>query len=263
MSMRLTRTRLPLLAALALTLAASPQAQSPATSSAGGYQMPPKVIADIMDAEPLPTVSVSPDRTTLLYAHRRSMPTIAEVSAPFIGLAGSRINPRTNGPRLLGATTGLTLRDVASGTERKLALPASGSFSGIFSPNGKSIAITHTTDSSIRLLVADVATAAVRVVLDGGVNGLAGGCSWLDDSTGFLCRLIPAGRAAAPAAPTVPSGPNVQENMGRPTPGAPIRICSRARTTSGCSITTTRASPHGSPSTAPRRRSASPPSIRA
>ncbi|HET9270545.1 MAG TPA: hypothetical protein VFO31_20350, partial [Vicinamibacterales bacterium] len=148
--MRPTRTSLSLLAALALTLVASPQAQSPATS---GYQMPPKVIADIMDADPLPGVSVSPDRTTLLYSHRRSMPTIAEVSAPFIGLGGSRINPKTNGPRLLGATTGLTLRDVASGTERKLTLPATGSFSGVFSPNGKLIAITHTTDSSIRLLV--------------------------------------------------------------------------------------------------------------
>jgi dipeptidyl aminopeptidase/acylaminoacyl peptidase len=216
MSMRSTRTSLSLLAVLALTVVAFPQAQSPAAS---GYQMPPKVIADIMDADPLPGVVVSPDRTTLLYSHRRSMPSIAEVSAPFIGLAGARINPKTNGPRLLGATTGLTLRDVASGTERKLVLPAGGSFAGAFSPNGKLIGITHTTDSSIRLLVADVATAAVRVVLDGGVNGVAGGCSWLDDSTGFLCRLVPAGRSAAPATPAVPSGPNIQENMGRATPG--------------------------------------------
>jgi len=49
-------------ALVGLTLAA-PFAQSQAPS---GYLMPPKVIADIMDAEPLPGVAVSPDRRTLL-----------------------------------------------------------------------------------------------------------------------------------------------------------------------------------------------------
>ena len=44
------------LACLAVTLSAQP-AQSPA---AAGYLTPPKVIADLMDAEPLPTVVVSP-----------------------------------------------------------------------------------------------------------------------------------------------------------------------------------------------------------
>ena len=189
----------------------APSAQSTAPS---GYLMPPKVIADIMDAEPLPGVSVSPDRTTLLLTHRRSMPTLAEVAAPILRLGGSRINPLTNGPRVLNGVIGITLKDVATGTERKLALPAQGSFSPIFSPDGKRIAITHYTDNDIRLLVADVATAAVKTVLDGGVNGLGGGCSWLDDSTGFICGLIPAGRGAAPPAPRVPTTPNIQENMG-------------------------------------------------
>jgi dipeptidyl aminopeptidase/acylaminoacyl peptidase len=198
-------------------IAASPSAQSPAPAS--GYLMPPKVIADIMDAAPLPAVSLSPDRSVMLLSHRRSMPTIAEVAAPFLGLAGARVDPRTNGFRVLGGTIGLTLKDVASGAERKLALPASGSFAGVFSRDGRKIAITHTTDSGIRLLVADVATALVRPVLDGGVNGLAGGCSWLDDSNGFLCRLVPDGRGPAPVEPAVPSGPNIQENVGRAAPG--------------------------------------------
>ena len=197
--------------ALVTLIIVAPSAQSTAPS---GYLMPPKVIADIMDAEPLPGVSVSPDRTTLLLTHRRSMPTLAEVAAPILRLGGSRINPLTNGPRVLNGVIGITLKDVATGTERKLTLPAQGSFSPIFSPDGKRIAITHYTDNGIRLLVADVATAAVKTVLDGGVNGLGGGCSWLDDSTGFICGLIPAGRGAAPPAPRVPTTPNIQENMG-------------------------------------------------
>ena len=202
--------------AAAWLVVVAPSAQAPAAS---GYLMPPKVIADLMDAEPLPAVSVSPDRTTLLVAHRRSMPSIADVSAPFLGLAGARVDPRTNGPRTLGGVTGLTLRDVATGTERKLALPATGSFIATFSPDGKQIGITHTTENSIRLLVADVATAQVRVLVDGGVNGVSGGCAWKDDSSGFLCRLTADGRGAAPPEPTVPTGPNIQENLGRTAPG--------------------------------------------
>ena len=189
------------------------QSQTPA-----GYLMPPKVVADVMDAEPLPGALLSPDRSVLLLTHRRAMPTLAEVSAPWIGLAGSRVNPRTNGPRLLVSTIGLTLKDVASGAERKIALPAGGSFTPSFSPDGKKIAITHTTDSSVRLLIADVATASVRVLLDGGVNALAGGCTWTDDSSGFLCRLIPAGRGPMPVAPAVPASPNIQETTGRAAP---------------------------------------------
>ena len=179
-----------------------------------GYLTPPKVIVDIMDAEPLPGVALSPDRKTMLMTHRRSMPTLAEVASPMLRLGGSRISPLTNGNHVLNGTIGLTLKDVATGTERKLVLPAEGSFGASFSPDGRKIAITHTAAATIRLLVADVATGAVTTVVDRGINGLGGGCSWLDDSTGFLCSMIPAGRGPAPTAPVVPSMPNMQENLG-------------------------------------------------
>ncbi|MDQ3070257.1 MAG: prolyl oligopeptidase family serine peptidase [Acidobacteriota bacterium] len=188
-------------------------------SAQSGYQTPPKVVADIMDAAPLPAVQLSRDKSTLMLTFRPAMPSLAEVTAPWIGLGGARINPRSNGPRVMGGTTGITLKDVASGTERKLALPAGGTFGAAFSPNSKKIAITQTTDSSIRLHVADVATGQLTTVLDGGINGLSGGCTWLENSTGFFCRLIPEGRGAAPARPQVPAGPNIQENIGKMAPG--------------------------------------------
>src|SRR5262245_51943712 len=143
MSMRKSLLAAVVSLAAAWLVAVAPSAQAPAAS---GYLMPPKVIADLMDAEPLPTVSLSPDRTTLLLAHRRSMPSIADVAAPFLGLAGARVDPRTNGPRTLGGVTGLTLRDVATGVDRKLALPPNGSFVATFSPDGKHVGITHTTE---------------------------------------------------------------------------------------------------------------------
>ena len=57
----------------------------------------------------------------------------------------------------MGATTALTLKDVATGTERSWRSAAARS-ADPFSPDGKKIAITHTTDSGMRLLIADVAT---------------------------------------------------------------------------------------------------------
>lgn len=202
---------------IGLHIAAPAQAPSAAPS---GYLTPPKVISDIMDAEPLPGVSLSPDRRVMLLSHRHSMPTIAQVSAPFYGLAGYRINPRTNGTRVLSGTTSLTLKDVATGAERNLVLPQEGTFSASFSPDGKKIAITATLANSIQLYLTDVATAQVKPVLTGGINGLGGGCSWLDDSSGFLCRLIPNGRGPEPKAPTVPAGPAIQESVGRAAPSA-------------------------------------------
>ncbi|GMV22346.1 MAG: hypothetical protein AMXMBFR57_22950 [Acidimicrobiia bacterium] len=203
--------RLLIPALVALSIAApTAQPQSPS-----GYLTPPKVIMDIMDAEPLPGVLLSPDRKTMLLTHRRSMPTLAEVASPMLRLAGSRISPLTNGSHVLNGTIGLTLKDVATGAERRLALPAEGSFSPSFSPDGTKIAITHTAANTIRLLVADVASGRVTPVIERGINGLGGGCSWLDDSTGFMCTMIPASRGAAPVAPAVPSTPNIQENLGR------------------------------------------------
>ncbi|MGE5833919.1 MAG: hypothetical protein ACM4AI_05530, partial [Acidobacteriota bacterium] len=46
--------------ALACLVVTAPSAQAPATTA---YLTPPKVIADIMDADPLPSVTLSPDRT--------------------------------------------------------------------------------------------------------------------------------------------------------------------------------------------------------
>jgi len=202
---------------LGIGLRVAPLAQEPAATR---YLMPPKVIADIMDAEPLPAVSLSPDHSIMVLSYRRSMPTIADVSVPFYRLAGSRINPRTNGPRVLNGSTRLALKDVATGAERNLAVPPGGTYSASFAPDGKKIAITATMPNGIQLYIADPTSAQVRQVLPGGINGLGGGCSWLDDSSGFLCRLIPEGRGLEPKPPSVPTGPAIQEIAGRVAPAA-------------------------------------------
>ena len=92
-------------------------AQALAQVQQRGYQQPPAPIAAMLDAEPLPIVQLSPDARTLLLVRREAMPSITEVGAPFVGLAGSRINPRTNGGWTDASYVGLTLRPVAGGAE--------------------------------------------------------------------------------------------------------------------------------------------------
>src|SRR5262245_61075279 len=58
------------------------------------YQKPPKAIANLVDAPPLPSTSLGPDRVTLLLSTSRAFPTIAEVAEPELRLAGLRINPK-------------------------------------------------------------------------------------------------------------------------------------------------------------------------
>jgi dipeptidyl aminopeptidase/acylaminoacyl peptidase len=189
-----------------------------AANRPSGYLTPPKAIVDILEAEPLPLVAIGPDRETMVITTRRSMPSIEEVSLPMLRIAGTRINPRNNGLHRAPAGTGITLRSVSTGAERKIAVPANSRIGAIgFSPDGKRIFFTNTRDARVDLHVVDLATAQARIV-DAAINGIAAPCEWLDDSSAVLCGFVPAGRAAAPALPKAPSGPNIQENFGRPGP---------------------------------------------
>jgi dipeptidyl aminopeptidase/acylaminoacyl peptidase len=190
-----------------------------AQGDAPAYRKPPQVIADIMDAAPLPVVVVSPSRDVIALASRRSMPTIAELARPWLGLAGSRISPTNSGPRGLPTGTGITLRTIATGAERTIQVPADAHIGLVgFSPDGKRLAFTNTRETRIDLHVADVATGATRVV-DAALNLVVSGCGWLTDSSALLCPFVPGDRGAPPAALAAPSGPNIQENNG---PAGPI-----------------------------------------
>ncbi|HVL68215.1 MAG TPA: prolyl oligopeptidase family serine peptidase [Vicinamibacterales bacterium] len=193
-------------------------AQSPATQ-ASGYLTPPQAIVDIMTAEPLPTVTVSPANDVIALMTRASMPSIEEISQPMLRLGGIRINPRNNGPHRATTGTGLTLRVIATGAERRIALPAGARIGNVrFSPDGRRLSFTNTRERGIDLYIADVATGQARLVQGASVNGLVNACDWLDDSSAILCALVPPARGAAPAAPKAPPGPNIQENQGNPGP---------------------------------------------
>jgi dipeptidyl aminopeptidase/acylaminoacyl peptidase len=184
------------------------------------YRLPPQVIVDILDTPPLPAVSVSPDRQWLLLLEQRSMPTIAELAQPMLRLAGNRINPRTTGPQLPGPITGLVLKRVADGTERRIAVPAPAALSFIsWSPDSRTIAFVQTRDSGLALWVADAGTGQTRSLTGPILNATSGPpCQWMPTGTKLLCEFVPDGRGPAPVAPQTPVGPTAQETRGRAAP---------------------------------------------
>ncbi|HEV8264367.1 MAG TPA: prolyl oligopeptidase family serine peptidase [Gemmatimonadales bacterium] len=187
------------------------------------YKVPPQVIVDILDTPPLPGASVSPDRQWLLLLEQRSMPAIAELAQPILRIAGTRINPRTTGPQLPGPITGLVLKRVADGAERRITVPAPAALSFVsWSPDSRTIAFVQTRDSGLALWVADAATGQARALTGPSLNATNGPpCQWMPGaaaSTRLLCEFVPDGRGPAPVAPATPVGPTTQETQGRASP---------------------------------------------
>jgi len=199
------------------TFAGRPAAQAPAAAAAT-YLTPPADIVRMIDAAPNPTAVVSPSGKTIALVHRRANPPIAELARPMLGLAGTRVNPKTNGPHRTSGIVGLSFKTIDTGVETKVTTPADATFDVIgFSADGSRFAFTATRDNGISLWVADSTTGKASEVAGVAINGIAAGggdCEWFTTGATLLCTTIVANRGAAPVAPPVPIGPNVQEAGG-------------------------------------------------
>jgi dipeptidyl aminopeptidase/acylaminoacyl peptidase len=213
------RPRLLFIAAAGLVLSAFVAVQAQ-TGPAPGYLTPPKVIVDLLDGAPTPSVVLDPTRRLMAIVERRSMPTLADLSQPIYRLAGARINPKTSGPQQrAGGTFAITIRPIAGGAEHKVVVPPSPRLGGVsFSPNGKFLSFTQTRDDGIDLYVADTATGQSRLLVSNLVATTGDPCDWLESGAALLCRVVPAGRGPEPKAPAVPTGPNIQETAGKAAP---------------------------------------------
>jgi len=176
------------------------------------YLTPPKEIVEAFDAPLLPQAILSPSKQVIALAYRRNYPTIAELSQPILRLAGARVNPKTNGPQRTANIFAITFKKIADGSEVKVTVPPQANLSNIhFSPDGAHLSFLNTKENGIELWIADVATGKAKIVSGTDrLNATTGDpCDWLHDNVTLICELVPAGRGAAPAEPSVPMGPNV------------------------------------------------------
>ena len=185
------------------------------------YKMPPKAIADLVDAPGTPGVSVSPNKKHILILERASLPSIKELSQPELRLAGLRINPATNGRSRTRYYTGMIIQDLGNGAQKRVkGLPKNGRISNVsWSPNAKHIAMTVTHGAQINLYLVKAASGRASLLLKTPLNAIYGSpFSWLSDSKSILAKTILGGRGEPPRPSLVPQGPVIQENMGKIAP---------------------------------------------
>lgn len=185
------------------------------------YQVPHESIRELVEAPTTPSVIFSRAGDKALLLERPGFPTIADVSQPVVGLAGLRLNPGNTSSAVGSAFTNVKIQDIKTGIQHQLTgLPQEARISNLaFSPNEQCIAFTHSTDKGVELWVADLNTFAARRLVTQFVNDTYGSpLSWAPDGSRLLVKLVPEGRGEIPTANPVPTGPVVQENLGRTAP---------------------------------------------
>jgi dipeptidyl aminopeptidase/acylaminoacyl peptidase len=204
------------------------------------YQEPPKAIVELVDVRPTPIVHVSPGdpsgRRWLLIEAISGLPSIADLAQPEMRLAGLRFNPKTNGPSRGRFLAALSLKELPDGVEKPIAgvparikipiVPTAGGpvpFTG-WAPDARHAFFVNMSDApgdaGLSLWVVDAGSAQARRLPGLVLNGVFGPpCEWLGDSLHLICKAVPTGRGTPPARSEVPTGPVIQENLGRVTPG--------------------------------------------
>jgi len=180
------------------------------------WKTPPPAIARVVEAPLSPTVVVDPTRTWLLLVDAISLPPLADLARPMERLAGSRIDPASNGPHRPRRFVGLQVVKIADGTTRRVALPADADLSTPdWSHDGKRFAFTRTKRDGIELWLGDAEAATARALTPARVNGLGGSFHWMPDGKRLLVEMVPESRGPAPQRPLVPAGPSIQQTSGK------------------------------------------------
>lgn len=185
------------------------------------YQRPVEVIAAIVEAASSPAVSFSPDRSMLAFLERAELPSIEEVSRPELRIAGLRIDPNNFGPSRSSYYTGLQLRaTLGDKAARPAGLPAPLLMSNLsWSPDGRKLAFLQNDAAEISLWVVDVQQMEARRLSARAVNSVLGrSFTWMSSSDALIFSARLADEGPAPQPKRVPSGPIVEENMGKKAP---------------------------------------------
>ena len=186
-----------------------------------GYKMPPKAIADLVDAPVTPNISISPDKKNILILERASLPSIEELSQPELRLAGLRISPMTNGRSRANSYKGILIQNIKSGKQKKVkGLPKNAKISSVsWSPDSKRIAMSVINGNQINLYLSETKTGKAKLLIKKPLNTIYGSAFyWLSDSKSLIIKTIIDNRGNSPKLSNVPSGPILQENLGNVSP---------------------------------------------
>lgn len=191
-------------------------------SAQESWQDPPEPIVSMLDAEPLPGVSISPDNRWIVELVRPSLPPIEQLAEPVVAIAGREINPNTWGPGREAAYEGLSIRPLGAETSAttEIALPPDPRIRNLrWSRDSRYLAFTLTQSDGVELWVLDMAQAKAIPLTGPALNVTLGNpCAWLPGDEGLICKYRPTGLGAPPEENPVPQGPLIESSSGRVAP---------------------------------------------
>ena len=187
---------------------------------ASNYQLPPKDIADLLLAAPTPSISVDGKAKYMLVMERPSYPMVEELGQAEFKIAGLRLNPNNFSPTRQNYIKGLTIKDV--GTNKTLlikGMPASiAALSPTWNPSENKIAFYNVSANAVNVYVIDLTTLTCQKINKTAANLILGASLvWLDDAT-IVYKVNTNLASALVKKPITPSGPTIQENLGKTAP---------------------------------------------
>ncbi len=189
---------------------------------ASNYQVPPKEITDLLLAKPTPSVSVDSKGEWMLLSERNSYPTVEELGQPEVRVAGLRLNPNNFSPSRQTYINNFILKNIKLNKQFKIiGLPINMLAGNVsWSETEKKILFTNTTANRVDLYTIDVATQKANKVNKQPLNLINGSnIRWIDENS-IMYKTATANANAAPKKPVTPSGPSIQQSLGK---AAPIR----------------------------------------
>jgi dipeptidyl aminopeptidase/acylaminoacyl peptidase len=187
-----------------------------------GYQKPPQVIADLLLAPSTPSINISKNAEWMIQTTRDNYISVEELAQPELRIAGLRINPNNFSLSRQNFNHHITIENIKEKKVYEIEGLPKDLLAGGVSWNGSQtkFAFTNNTNNAVDLYVVDIATKKATKVNKTPLNTILGGSfRWLGENTILYTGTI-APAANAPKSNLKPSGPTIQESVGK---AAPVR----------------------------------------
>lgn len=161
-------------------------ASSSIAQDASGYQLPPKVIADMLLAPLAPAVQVDGKMKYMVQFQRSQYPSVEELGQPEAKIAGLRINPNNFSPTRQNYIKSISIENLNTHTKLSIkGLPTS--LSGLnptWNPTESKIAFFQVEANRVDVYVIDIAASACKKINSLPANLVLGSSLfWQNDNT--------------------------------------------------------------------------------